>query len=202
MIELDLKKTQRELYGAKPKPEFVEVPTRTFLMIDGHGDPDLPPYTAAVEALYSLAYPIRFALKNAGVVKYPVPPLEGLWWTDEFSDTPEHLRRDEWNWTMMIPQPSQVTGAVVAETLESVRREKGDRDEYRRLRLAEFTEGLSVQMLHVGPFSTEPETMTRMVRYSDEHGRKWTGRHHEIYLSDHRRTEPAKLRTILRHGVG
>lgn len=204
MLKLDLKKTEPELYAAEPKPRLVTVPTRTFLMIDGHGDPDVAAsgYTAAVETLYTVAYTIRFALKRAEVVEYPVPPMEGLWWTDAFSDTPEHLRRDEWNWTMMIPQPPQVTAAVFADGLAASRRKKGDRDGFARLRLAEFTEGLSVQMLHIGPFSAEPRTMDEMVRYTEDNGRSWTGRHHEIYLSDPRKTAPEKLKTILRHGVG
>ncbi|ADD44379.1 GyrI-like domain-containing protein [Stackebrandtia nassauensis] len=204
MLKQDLKKVHRDLYGPKTEPELVEVPTRAFLMIDGHGDPDVESsgYGAAVEALYTVAYTLRFALKKAEVIEYPVPPLEGLWWTDEFSDTPEWLRRDEWNWTMMIPQPPQVDAVGFADAVASARRKKGEREEFGRVRFEEFTEGLSAQILHIGPYSSEPETMERLNAFVKDKGLSWTGRHHEIYLSDPRKAVPERMKTILRHGVG
>jgi len=168
------------------KPELVEVPEQEFLMVDGKGDPDGPVYAAAVAALYKPAYTLRFALKRAGVDR-KVAPLEGLWWSDNIADFAAGGDRSRWNWTMMIGLPPEAADLTVPVS-EGVRRER-------------FHEGLCAQARHIGPYATEPETLDRLHAFITDSGYAISGHHHEIYLSDPRRTAPERLKTILRYPV-
>lgn len=196
--KVDLKREQRELY-APPRDEFVEVevPPLTFLQIDGHGAPHGPAYTRAVEALYALSYPVKFASKAAGR-DYVVCPLEGIWWAERRAAFVERAK-DEWSWTMMIRQPDWITAADVDAVRDRARAKAAAVDE---VRLAVFDEGLSVQTLHLGSFDDEAPTIARLHgEYLPEHGLVENGEHHEIYFSDPRSTAPEKLRTVLRQPV-
>lgn len=196
MAALDLK---REAVYRAPLGDFalVEVPPMTFLQIDGHGSPDGSAYARAVEALYALSYPVKFASKAAGR-DYVVCPLEGLWWSDRMAAFAERAK-DEWSWTMMIRQPDWIT----PDDVEAVReRATAKAPAAADVRLAELDEGLSVQFLHQGPFEDETEPIARLhEEYLPEHGLVETGHHHEIYFSDPRRTAPARLRTLVRQPV-
>jgi hypothetical protein len=196
----DFKKVFAHLYTASAAPALVDVPALSFLAVDGTGDPDGPAYREAVEALYTVAYGLKFGLKKAGVLDYSVPPLEGLWWGsgEEYDLTTQD--RSTWNWTMMIMQPSQVGPDLVAEVVAARARRKPSRS-LERVGLRQVVEGPSAQVLHVGPYSEERPTIDRLVAFVAESGYQISGRHHEIYLSSPRRTVAEKRKTILRYPV-
>lgn len=176
----------------------VHVPAAPFLAVDGRGDPNTSlDYAAAIEALFGVAYAVKFAVKKGPrAVDFGVMPLEGLWWADDWRAFTTGAK-DDWRWTMMIRQPEFVTEALVAEARAGVtRRKKSDRADAIELRF--FEEGPCAQILHVGPFTAEGPTIERLHAGIAAAGGRRTGKHHEIYLSDIRRAQPAKWRTILR----
>ncbi|MHA2230070.1 MAG: GyrI-like domain-containing protein [Candidatus Thorarchaeota archaeon] len=197
MEKVDFKKELKEFYRPSVKTVIVDVPLMNFLMIDGRGDPNTSQeYQEALEALYSVSYTLKFMLKNAGIVNYVVMPLEGLWWLEgekEFDAT----RKDEWKWTSMIMQPPQVNGNHVAESIE-LSLAKRDNPALSDLRFTDYHEGLSVQIMHIGPWSEEAPTIEKIHSFIKEQGYTINGKHHEIYLSDPRRTKPEKLKTVIR----
>ncbi|WP_206606646.1 GyrI-like domain-containing protein [Steroidobacter cummioxidans] len=198
MNKVDYKKELKHLYTASAKePCLVEVPPLSYLRIDGAGDPNSSrSYQEAVEALFSLAYTLKFAVKKSAAMDYVVMPLEGLWWVDDmrqFSVT----RKDEWQWTLMILQPTIVTSSLV-ETCRSELARKKDLPSLGKVEFAAFEEGKAGQVLHIGPFSEEGPTIEKLHRFIEAQGLKLTGKHHEIYLSDIRRAAPAKWKTIIR----
>lgn len=198
--KVDFKRELKELYGARREPELVDMPELTFLMIDGRGDPNTASeYVQAIEALFTVAYAAKFAVKRApDGIDYGVPPLEGLWWTPDMSFTSED--KSSWQWTMMIPQPDVVTAEVFAAARVVASRRK-PLDAVGRVRLERFEEGLAAQVLHVGPYATEAPTIRRLHDFIAAEGYEPTGKHHEIYLGDPRRSAPEKLKTIVRQPV-
>ena len=198
MDKIDPKKELKHLYSVSAK-EVVEVtvPPLRYLMIDGRGDPNTSPaYARAVEALFSVSYTAKFALKrSAAAIDYAVMPLEGLWWADDLSAFAAGDKAN-WQWTMMIHQPSCVPEDIIWDAIAEVGRKK-KLPAVSELRLEELDEGRCAQILHVGPFSEEGPTIERLHHFIDSRGRK-TGKHHEIYLSDVRRADPRNWRTILR----
>jgi hypothetical protein len=198
---VDLKRELAEVYSAAATPALVQVPELRFLMIDGHGDPNTSPvYPAAVEALYTVAFTIRFALKRGpAAVDAPVMPLEGLWWTPDMS-TFSTEDKASWDWTLMIALPPQATADVVAEALAAAQRKKS-LEAIGRVREERHAEGLAAQVLHIGPYSAERPTVERLHLFIEEQGCRLAGKHHEIYLGDPRRAAPERLRTIIRQPV-
>lgn len=200
--KVDLKKELKHLYGPSKKEVVeVEVPQMRFLMVDGEGDPNTSQaYQEAIEALYSVSYALKFAVKKEEGVDYNVMPLEGLWWTDKEESDLEDILEDKsaWKWTTMIMQPEWVTEERLERALASVEQKKG-LPGLSRLRFEPFREGRAAQVLHVGPFAEERPTIERIDRFMEERGGEMRGKHHEIYLSDLRRTAPEKLKTIIRH---
>ena len=197
MEKIDLKRELREFYAAKRNPSVVDVPELAFLMVDGHGDPNTSAdYRDAVSALFSVSYAARFALKRAEVIDYGVMPLEGLWWVPDMA-TFSTADKSEWDWTMMILQPNEVTEAVLAEAKASAAA-KRSLPALGRLRLERCAEGAAAQVLHVGPYSAEGPTITALHDFIGEQGRELAGKHHEIYLGDPARSAPEKLKTIIR----
>jgi hypothetical protein len=197
MRKVDLKKELKKLYQASAKEVVaVEVPALQFLMVDGDGDPNTSrAYSEAVEALFSVSYTAKFIVKKAQGVDYGVLPLEGLWWADDLSVF-VNGDKSKWKWTMMIVQPTFVRQAVIEAAIAAVKKKKA-LPAVERLRYETFVEGACAQVLHVGPFSTEGPTIERLHEFIDARtGRR--GKHHEIYLSDIRRAEPAKWKTIIR----
>lgn len=198
MERVDLKREFKHLYHASAKAiTEVDVPLFRFLMIDGQGDPNTSPeYAAAIEALYSVAYTAKFMMKKAPQpLDYAVMPLEGLWWADDLSAFATG-NRAEWKWTMMIMQPAFVPEGVIDAAISEVRAKKA-LSAIDRVRLEAFTEGRCAQVLHIGPYAAEGPTIERLHAYIGARAHR-TGRHHEIYLSDPRRSDPRKWRTILR----
>ena len=213
METVDLKRQWRHLYAPKPgRFELVDVPELPFLAIDGRIEPGSSPgtsegFAADTAALYGLAYTCKFALKKRAhqPLDYPVMPLEGLWWvTDGRFDL---ARPDNWHYTLMILLPEVVGEADVAAALAALRAKRGNRPEFAALRLERMTEGCCAQVMHIGPYATEPESMEGLPAFLAADGLvdlvgARGGKHHEIYLSDPGRTDPARLKTILRHPVG
>ncbi|GAB2964731.1 GyrI-like domain-containing protein [Micromonospora polyrhachis] len=199
MLNTDFKKVHKDLYGATTEPAVVDVPPLPFLAVSGAGDPDGPVCQAAVEALYGVSYSVRFALKNAGIVEYPVMPLQGLWWVDGGWDITER-DRDDWRWTMMIMQPPQVTAELVAQGIAATAKKKPSAA-VDQLELREYAEGSAAQILHIGPYADERPTIERLLAFVAEQGRQVSGLHHEIYLSNPARTAAEKLKTIIRYPV-
>lgn len=196
--KLDFKKALKPCYQASAtRIAVVDVPEMNYLMVDGRGDPNTSgEYAQAVEALFSVSYTAKFmARKGPQPVDYGVMPLEGLWWADDLSVFASDDRRG-WQWTMMVMQPPVATGELLSEAVEAVQRKKG-LPGLERLRVSTFTEGKCAQLLHVGPFSEEGPTIQRLHDFIAAHG-ALRGKHHEIYLSDIRRADPAKWKTIIR----
>lgn len=212
MKSLDLKKQFKHLYQPSAKKiEAVQVPKLQFAMVDGRvekgSEPGKSPqFALATEALYGLSYTLKFMFKKrkTNAVDYPVMALEGLWWVEDgFFDI---AVKDNWFYTLMIMQPEIVTREIFEEAREQVRKKKGDSDMLNMARLAYFEEGLCVQTLHIGPYATEPATIDRMKEFMAENGLKDSvgpigGKHHEIYMSDPRKSAPEKMKTVLRHPV-
>jgi hypothetical protein len=201
MEKIDFKKTLKPLYDP-PVGEFasIEVPQMQFVKVDGEGDPNTAPaYRAAVEWLYGVSYAMKFAAKAALGTDYVVPPLEGLWWAD---DPKSFITRekDKWRWTMMIMVPDFVTRDIFENAVAKTGGKLGQ--PLQSLRLEPYGEGLSLQTLHVGSYDEEGPVLARLHgEVMPNKGMAFNGPHHEIYLSDPRKTQSAKLKTILRQPV-
>lgn len=200
---LDLNKRLGVLYKPSAKvPTLVDVPSLRFLMIDGEGGVGGPDFQDAMQALYGLAYPVKFAAKKELDISYQVMPAEGLYWSDEYDGTPgvTPAQLERLTWRLMIMLPDEVPGELVEATRVKVAAKKtlARLDD---IRVQTFSEGLSVQILHIGPYADEPPTAQRLHDFAAEKGVEITGPHHEIYLGDPNRSAPEKLRTILRYGV-
>jgi hypothetical protein len=197
MPSIDLKKVYRHHYTAKRTPSFVDVPRRPFLMIDGSGDPNTSlEYREAIEALYPIAYGLRAAVKAATGDAYTVMPLEGLWWVSDMADF-EPTDKSNWSWTAMICLPDAVTETMASEVIPAVTATK-DLPAGHKARMDHYDEGTAGQILHIGPYADEAPTIAELHHFITGRGYELTGKHHEIYLSDARRADPAKLRTIIR----
>ena len=198
----DLKREHAELYAPSAK-EFaiVDVPPMRYLAVDGHGDPNsAPAYREAVEALFGVAYALKFASKRLLGRDFVVAPLEGLWWADDQGAFVAR-HKDEWNWTMLVAQPDWIDEDAVASAVAAARA-KAPNSALDRLRLEHLHEASSAQILHVGSYDDEAPTLARLHdEWMPQHGLTFNGPHHEVYLSDARRTAPEKLRTVLRQPV-
>jgi hypothetical protein len=208
---LDLKKQYKGLYQpSAKKPALVQVPNLQFAMVDGYiekgSEPGKSPmFAEATQALYSLSYTLKFMLKKrkTNAIDYPVMALEGLWSVEDGMF--DIFRKDNWSYTLMILQPDVITPEIFEEAREQVRKKKGDSAMLSKVRLAHFEEGLCVQIMHIGPYATEPATVEQMRAFAQENGFKDNvgpnGKHHEIYMSDPRKAAPEKMKTVLRHPV-
>ncbi|MFE2655458.1 GyrI-like domain-containing protein [Brevibacterium sp. NPDC059310] len=202
MDKIDLKKTLPSYRARHGEFDVIEVPPRAYLMINGHGDPNTSPeFTSAVESLYPLAYALKFLSKRELGRDYVVPPLEGLWWAADMSAFTTARDKSAWDFTLMLLVPDWLDRAQVEEVAEAVER-KSAPPRLRDVRFETLDEGTCVQTLHIGPFDAEAEVLARLHdEVIPDAGLTMTGRHHEIYLSDFRRTAPERLRTILRQPV-
>lgn len=201
MAKADLKKVFKELYGASAKEvAMVKVPEFVYLMVDGKGDPNgSAEFEGAVQALYGVAYELKFALKKDNPeFDYVVMPLEGLWWSEGEGFAMED--KTKWLWTAMIMQPGRVSAERVAEMAETVAVKKGVA-KARELRMETLEEGLSAQIMHVGPYAEEGPTIQKLHEWIAENGYAIGGHHHEIHMSDMRRVAPEKMKTIIRYPV-
>jgi len=205
-LSVDFKKVQRELYQPGVEPVVVDVPEMTFIAVDGVGDPNVSAdYMAAIEVLYGLSYAIK--MSNKHILEYVVPPLEGFWSVDDatFRGGGEAIRdKSKFEWTMVIRQPDFVCDEVFAAARDLLAKKKRQLDTS-QARLITLTEGLCVQVMHIGPYDSEPATIARMDSCAIAEGYTTCISnkrcHHEIYLSDPRRVAPEKLRTVIRHPI-
>lgn len=189
--KLDLYLEHRDEYVAPREPALVEVGPARYLAIIGHGKPGEAEFANAVGALYTVSFTIKMASKAAGS-DYAVSKLEGLWWKEGVSV--------EWTWQLLIRVPEFITKKHLSEAIAKLL--ERDKDEMvSRVTLETLDEGKCVQVLHVGPYTAEQPTLAKMRAFAKQQGLSFRGRHHEIYLSDPRRVEAAKLRTILRQPV-
>ncbi len=200
MSKLDLRKELKRYYTAKRKPEIVDVPLGKFLTYLGRGAPEGEAYQEALTALYGLSYTLKFKSKAEGR-DFTVMALEGLWWWDDPTvfDLEEEPPREEWNWKSMIRQPDFITTEMVDAVRPDVREKRGPAVD--SVALETFHEGLSAQIMHIGPYSEEGPTERKLHAFIEESGYRMRGRHHEIYLSDPRRSKPENMKTILRQPV-
>ncbi|MEV0266772.1 GyrI-like domain-containing protein [Streptomyces sp. NPDC050617] len=203
MAPYDVKRELRELYAPKNTAwAVVDVPEQQFIGVDGTGDPNTAPaYARAVEALYAVAYTLKFAAKrSAPGGDFVVAPLEGLWW----ADSPEAFTsraKDTWSWTMLISMPAWITEEMVEDARQTALAKKR-LPTISRLRRVALHEGLSAQVLHVGSYDNEAPVLYELHHaYLAANGLRATGVHHEVYLSDPRRTAPERLKTVLRQPV-
>ncbi len=202
MPKIDFKKELKHLYKPSAKEVvLVDTPPMNFLMIDGRGDPNTAQeYRDAIEALYAVSYALKFMIKRGEAgIDYAVMPLEGLWWTDDMSQFSTD-NKDIWEWTAMIMQPEYVTGDLVDAALQEVERKKNP-PALSKIRFETLHEGLAVQIMHIGPWSAEEPSIERLHAFAKENGYELRGKHHEIYLSDPRRTAPERMKTVIRQPV-
>lgn len=201
MDKIDLKKRLAPLYAAKQSPSLVDVPPLSRLALDGAGDPNgSQDFHQVCEALFSLAYALKFMVKKGPLaMDYGVLPLEGLWWAADMNAFTLD-RKDQWLWTLLVVQPEWITSDMVEEARREVSRKK-KLPRIGEVRFETVAEGPCAQLLHTGPFDQEGPSVARLHAFIEDQGLSPRGRHHEIYLSDTRRADPAKWKTIIRQPV-
>jgi uncharacterized protein YdhG (YjbR/CyaY superfamily) len=201
---LDFKKTEKQFYGASAKPIIVDVPEMIFITISGRGDPNGEAFQSATKTLYSLSYAIKMA--NKATLEYVVPPLEGLWWAGCL----DNLDKSKFEWLIMLRQPEFVSDTIFSDAVAKVTKKKPQLD-LSQTRFEKWTEGLSAQITHIGSYDAEAVTLETLEKFITESGYEYdivdeavkglSRRHHEIYLSDPRKADPAKMRTIIRYPI-
>jgi hypothetical protein len=195
--------TDFEFYAPPTEPVLVDLPAFDFLMIDGAGAPGADEHAAAVTALYAVSYPIVIGLKRAGRTELKVRPLEGMWWlaNDDYEGfDPRTSDRSTWRWTMLIRQPDDVPPETLETAIVKAAGKVGP-EVAGRLRVERWAEGLCAQLLHRGPYADEFPNIARLHEFIAAQGLTMRGRHHEIYLTDPRRSTPDRMRTVLRQPV-
>jgi hypothetical protein len=200
MEKNDYKKQLKEFYSPSAKEiSIVDVPEMNFLMIDGMGDPTKSKeFADAIQALYPVAYGIKFDYKKNKGIDFGVMPLEGLWWADDMTDfSSKKGNRDNWKWTLMIMQPEIVDKKTVEDQIKIVK-EKKNPPMIDKIRFETYKEGKSAQVMYTGPFSEEGPTILKMHDKIKDLNGNLSGKHHEIYLSDFRKVAPEKMKTVLR----
>ncbi|MHC4618811.1 MAG: GyrI-like domain-containing protein [Planctomycetota bacterium] len=198
--KIDLYKQYKDQYVAAKRPVLIRAEEARYLSISGRGRPGGPEFTDKVGALYSAAYTVKMTRKFEGRQDYVVCKLEAQWWLDDPRQDFAGVSSDEWNWKLMIRTPEIVMEDELQKAV-SVLMEKGKSPRVQEVHLECMSEGLCVQMLHVGPYDREGETIAVMKAFAEGQGLDFHGRHHEIYLSDPRRVAPERLKTILRRPV-
>lgn len=198
MAKKDLSPELQSLYFPSAKePVFVDVPAMQYAMVDGRGDPNSSKdYQEAIGALYGVAYTIKFAAKKAKMGDVLVMPLESLWWSDNEEDF-LLARKGRWQWTAMLLEPPVVTRKMFEEAVKQLRERKNPPG-LDKVRLETWKEGKAAQILHIGPYAAERPTIERVHAFILENGYRLTGKHHEIYMGDPRRSAPEKLKTVVR----
>ena len=208
-MAFDYKKEYKEFYLPPVKPNIVEIPKMNFVAVRGKGNPNTEggEYQQAMSVLYGISFTIKMSYKGDhaidGYFEYVVPPLEGLWQQEGMSGTIDYSNKEKFEWISMIRLPDFVTGQEFDWAVSEAERKK--KQDFSKAELFSYEEGLCVQCMHIGPYDDEPETIRAMTEYAEANGYvtdiSEIRRHHEIYLSDPRRTAPEKLKTVIRHPV-
>jgi hypothetical protein len=195
----DWRKDLKELYFP-PASKVVEVtvPNLKFLTIGGQGDPNnAPEFQKAVEALYTLSYTLKFSIKKQDPSKdFKVGPLEGLWWNTKGGDLVQE-KKEDWAWKAMILQPSWIDAPMLNDARQIAMKKKQN-PSLKSVVLEELEEGRSAQILYIGSWSGETENISKVKAFIEAKGGALNGKHHEIYMSDPRRVQPGKLKTVIR----
>ncbi len=202
MVKYDFKRENKNLYyPSDKKVSVVDVPRMNFLMVDGKGDPNTSQeYQDAMEALFPVSFKVKFLSKKENNLDYVVMPLEGLWWAENMDDFSIE-DKESWNWTAMIMQPEFIQEDQIKMALEEVEIKKNPVSLY-KIRFDKFSERLSAQIMHIGPYgAAEAPTVEKLHEFIEKSGYKQRGKHHEIYISDKRRTKPEKLKTVIRQPI-
>lgn len=199
MNNVDLTKAFKQYYTASPAPELVMIGKGLFVTLTGKGDPNGAAFGDAAAAIYAVAYGIRFSSKQKGN-DFTVGKLEAFWWVNDNSVDPLQVPRDQWNYELAIRLPDNITRQQFSEALISAEKKKKSAL-IRQVDFKHMEEGQSVQIMHIGPFSGEAVSLKKLDDFMQQNGLHRNGRHHEIYLSDYRKTVPEKLKTILRNAV-
>lgn len=204
-MKFEWRKQEKNLYSPKEKPDLITVPQQKFLMISGKGNPNDEEFSEKIGVLYSLAYAVRMMPKQGyipdGYFEYTVYPLEGIWDLTEEGKQSNTLNKDELLYTIMIRQPDFVTQEVVNKAFENVKKKK-PHPLLNDVTFETMEDGLSVQMMHIGSYDDEPQSFEQMKKFIKENNLEITTlKHREIYISDARKTEKSKLKTVLRYIV-
>ena len=207
-MAFDFKKEYKEFYMPKNKPEIVNVPTANYIAVRGKGNPNTPDgeYQQAISVLYAVAYTLKMSYKTdykiEGFFEYVVPPLEGFWWQDNV-DGVDYGNKDSFNWISVIRLPDFVTKKDFEWAVETATQKK--KLDCSNAEFLTIDEGLCVQIMHIGPFDNEPETVAIMDAFLEENGYEndinENRLHHEIYMSDARKVAPEKWKTVIRHPI-
>ncbi len=197
MTKINYQQQLKSFYKPSGKAfSMVDVPPMNFLMLDGAGDPNtVPAFPANTQALYALAYALKFKVRTLTGVDYGVMPLEGLWWTEGGGF--DHDHRENWLWTLLIMQPEHVTAELVGEMAAEVAQKK-KLPLVRDIRFEAYHEGLAAHILYTGAYADEGPTIAHLHEYMQSGGHTFNGKHHEIYLNDPLRTAPERLQTVIR----
>jgi len=207
-VAFDYKKEYKEFYVPKDKPGIVEVPRMNYIAVRGKGDPNEEngAYKRSIELLYGIAYTIKMSKKGSrqieGYFDFVVPPLEGFWWQED-KDSIDYAHKEDFRWISVIRLPDFVTRGDFNWAVEEASRKK--KSDFSAVEFLTYDEGLCVQCMHIGSFDSEPETVALMHEYMEKQGYVLDisdkRLHHEIYLSDARKVEPDKLKTVIRHPI-
>lgn len=202
MTKIDFKQTLDSYKAKRGEFEIIDIPPMQYLMVDGHGDPNTSQeFVDALEALYPVAYKLKFASKKLLEKDYVVPPLEGLWWADDMTTFTAARDKSQWDWTMMLMTPEWITKEMFIEAVAKAS-EKNPPKSIAKVRLETLSEGRCVQTLHLGSYDDEAPVLEKLhSEFIPSHGYKMTGKHHEIYFSDFRKVSPEKLKTVLRQPI-
>ncbi|MBQ1325399.1 MAG: GyrI-like domain-containing protein [Solobacterium sp.] len=207
-MAFDFKKEYKEFYMPKNTPAIITVPPINYIAVKGHGDPNQEDgeYKQSIGLLYGIAYTIKMSRKSDhmmdGYFDFVVPPLEGFWWQDGIQGV-DYARKDDFNWISVIRLPDFVTREEFDWAVSEAAVKK--KTDFSKVEFFVYDEGLCVQCMHNGPYDDEPATVSLMHRYMEEQGYVLdiTDKHlhHEIYLSDARKTAPEKMKTVIRHPI-
>ena len=197
--KLDLKKEYKRYFYPDIVPEIINIESLQYLSLEGLGSPDSDEFSNAISTLYSTMYTIKFEKKNENM-DFVVPPLEGLWWSENISNFIDNTR-DKWKWNLMIMTPKYVVLDDLTKALIKLEEKKKKTDLHESLKIETISENTVVQVMHRGAFSEEGPIIRNMHSFAENLGYEIVGKHHEIYLSDFRRTDPKKLRTVLRQPI-
>lgn len=207
-MAFDYKKEYKEFYLPKAKPEIITIPKMNYIALKGSGDPNVEDgeYKQSIGLLYGIAFTIKMSKRTnhkiEGYFDYVVPPLEGFWWQED-KERIDYTHKEDFRWISVIRLPDFVTKKDFDWAVSEASIKK--KQDFSKVEFLMIEEGLCVQCMHIGPYDSEPETVDMMDRYISDNGYENdfsdTRRHHEIYLSDARKTAPDKLKTVIRHPI-
>lgn len=198
--KIDFKKSHRPLFSTARTPTVVDVPELRYLTIEGQGPPEGKGFQSGISNLYWIAYSIKFKLKKANRLDFVMPPLEALWWADDPTALKEN-RREEWRWTAMLLQPSEIIEDDLSEVIQLLKKKRQAVPAHDSIAFSTLSEGRCVQVLHAGPYEEVAPTIHSLHAFAESSGFRLAGKHHEVYLTDPRGNRLEEPKTIVRQPV-